>query len=202
MPRAGSARRGRKGPCVEYPPKVYEKLNAMIAESNKKEDNKYWQWVWLLILEASFMIFFPEIKNIAICAFLITFLCYPFFKESVNDKKENTPIVADKEIKLTLTVKSLKLNTSSGKIIQDNVQEFNFFVNQKDLNSKILLNKYNFQPIYEHPQCSGIEGVKPWYQNCDLVSGNKVLFSIGSLYCGTQIIVKNGKKPLLNEIVY
>lgn len=202
MPRAVSAGRNRKGPGVQYPPKVYEKINAIIAKSNKKEDDKYWQWVWLLILEACVVIFFPQIKNIAICAFLITFLCYPFYKESDDKKKENTPIVADKEINLTLTLKSLKIITNSGKIIQDNVKEFDFFVNQKDLSSNILLNKYNFQQIYEHPQCSGIEGVKPWYQNCDLVSGNKVLFSIGSLYCGTQIIVKYGNKTLLNKIVY
>lgn len=207
MPRARSTKRGRKGQCDEYPPNVSAKINEIIAQCNlvnkEKEDDKYWQWVWLLILEACFVLFCPQIKNLAICAFLITVFCYPSLKKGVNNKKENTPIVADKEVKLTLTVIKQKEPWSMGPIGETIEEKYVFKVYEKDLNS-ISLKLNNYRPNVQNPYCSGGDYIPDWYENCQIVSGDKVLFSIGSLYCLTQIIVKKGNetKQLLNEIVY
>lgn len=203
MARARSVTRGRKGPCVEYPPTVSTKINAMIAESNEKEDDKYWQWVWLLILEACFVLFCPQIKNIAICAFLITVFCYPSLKKGVNNKNEITPIVADKEVELTLTVIKQKNPWSMGPIGETIDEKYVFKVYEKDLNS-ISLKLNNYHPNVQNPYCCGSDYNPDLYENCEIVSGDKVLFRTRSLYCRTQIIVKKGNesKALLNEFVY
>ncbi len=205
MPRAVSRPR-QKGPCGDQlPPKVVKKINEIVAETNvndnQQKDDKHWQFVWLLILEAVFIIYCPEIKNIAICAFLITVFCYPFFKESDDKKKENDNMIFDEHIELTLIVDKKLVITHAGKIIKRELENFIFFVNKNDLKLGISLNIGRYHSVYEHPQCSGFIDTKPWFEKCEIVSGNKVLFSIGSLYYGTEITVKNGNEELLKKTI-
>ena len=201
MPRAGSTKRGEN----KLPPKVVKKINEIVAKTNindsQQKDDKHWQFVWLLILEAVFIIFCPEIKNFAICALLITIFCYPFIKESADKKKENDPTTFNEDVVINVIIEKKNRVTTYGKHVKPSTEEYIFFVNKEDLRSGISLDRKGYQQIYEDPQGSDLAGVEPWYQNCNLVSGNKVLYTMGSLHCGTQIIVKNGDQELLNKII-
>lgn len=205
MPRAVSRPR-QKGPGGDQlPPKVVKKINEIVAETNvnvnQQKDDKHWQFVWLLILEAVFIIFCPEIKNIMICILLITIFCYPFFKENDDKKKKNDPTTFNEDVVISVIIKKKNRVTTYGERVKPSTEEYIFFVNKDDLRSGISLDRKGYQPIYEDPHGSGLEGVEPWYQNCNLVSGNKVLYTMGSLHCGTQIIIKNSDQELLNIFV-
>jgi hypothetical protein len=205
MPRAVSRER-QKGPGGnKLPQKVVEKINKIVAKTNvndnQQKDDKHWQFVWLLILETVFIVFCPEIKNIMICILLITVFCYPFFKENDDKKKENDPTTFNEDVVISVIIKKKNLVSPRGGSVGPSTEEYIFFVNKDDLRSGISFDRKGYQPIYEDPQCSGLEGVEPWYQNCNLVSGDKVLFTMGSLHRKTQIIVKNGDQELLNIFV-
>ena len=201
MPRAGSTKRGGN----KLPPKVVKKINEIVAKTNindsQQKDDKHWQFVWLLILEAVFIIFCPEIKNIMIWILLITIFCYPFFKENDDKKNENDPTTFNEDVMINVIIEKKNRVTTYGIHVKPSTEEYIFFVNKEDLRSGISLDPKGYQQIYEDPQDSGLAGVEPWYQNCNLVSGNKVLYTMGSLHCGTQIIIKNGNQELLKKII-
>ncbi len=204
MPRAVSRPR-QKGPGGDqFPSKVVEKIKIVAktnVNDNQQKDDKHWQFVWLLILNLVFIIFFPELTKFGICGLLITILCYSFFKENDDKKKENDNMIFDEHIELTLIVDKKLVITHAGKIIKRELENFIFFVNKNDLKLGISLNIGRYHSVYEHPQCSGFIDTKPWFEKCEIVSGNKVLFSIGSLYYGTEITVKNGNEELLKKTI-
>ena len=205
MPRSGSTKRGGKRlpGDDQFPPKVVEKINEIVAKTNvndnQQKDDKHWQFVWLLILNLVFIIFFPELTKFGICGLLINIFCSSFFKENDDKKKENDPTTFNEDVVISVIIEKKNRITTYGERIKPSTEEYIFFVNKEDLRSGILLDRKSYQPIYEDPQCSGLAGVKPWYLNCNLVSGDKVLYTMGSLHCGTQIIVKNGDQELLNK---